>query len=148
MRLFLDCEFNGFGGDLLSMAIVTEDSMGPQFYREIKFSGILNSWVADNVVPLFDQEAVDYEVFQQDLCAFLSDIDDINVVVDWPDDIRYFCEAVITGPGERMHLPNPIRFTMDTDIDGYDSMVPHHALHDACAIRNTYMDTIIGEEPA
>jgi hypothetical protein len=62
---------------------------------------------------------------------------DITVVADWPDDIRYFMEALITGPGNRIIMPTKIDFKLDLTID-YDSDVPHNALYDARGIRKSY----------
>ena len=36
MKLFLDTEFNGFGGKLISMALVPEDKTLPEFYKELE----------------------------------------------------------------------------------------------------------------
>jgi hypothetical protein len=35
MRIFVDCEFNGFGGDLLSMALVPEDDVIAPWYEVV-----------------------------------------------------------------------------------------------------------------
>lgn len=39
MKLFIDCEFNEFGGDLLSMAIVSEN--GDEFYEVLNLENDL-----------------------------------------------------------------------------------------------------------
>ena len=41
MKLFLDCEFNGFGGELISMALVDENER--YFYEVRGGSGNLNN---------------------------------------------------------------------------------------------------------
>jgi hypothetical protein len=35
MRFFLDTEFNGFGGKLMSLALVPENNSKPEFYKEL-----------------------------------------------------------------------------------------------------------------
>lgn len=136
MRLFLDTEFNGFGGELLSMALVPQDAETAEFYCEIEHTpSEMIQWVKDNVIGVMDGEPVAYESFQFRLQRYICQFRDIEIVADWPDDIGYFCAALITGPGERIMLPGPIRFTMDCSL-GYDSQVPHHALHDARGIRD------------
>jgi hypothetical protein len=49
VRYFLDTEFNGFGGTLLSLALVPED--GEEFYAIIASDDPLHPWVERNVIP-------------------------------------------------------------------------------------------------
>lgn len=137
MRFYIDTEFNGFGGKLMSMAIVPENVNAAEFYCEIIMPDQLDPWVKDNVVPHMFQKPVSYKEFQFALSRYLLNIefDDVVIVADWPDDIRYFCEALITGPGERIIMPTNIKFELDLNID-YVSIVPHNALWDARAIRD------------
>ena len=141
MKLFLDTEFNGFGGQLLSMALVPEDPKLPEFYRELEYTGQLHPWVRENVVPHMMLVPLSRSEFQMELSSYLLKLDfhhgALTVVADWPDDIRYFCESLITGPGERISVPSNIGFELDLTID-YVSAVPHNALHDARGIRETY----------
>lgn len=139
LKLFLDTEFNGFGGKLMSMALVPENLNAPEFYCEIEVKDQLDPWVAVNVAPHMFQAPVGYGEFQIALSRYLLNIeqDEITIVADWPDDIRYFCEAMITGPGERIIMPTNISFVLDLNIN-YTSAVPHNALWDARAIRDTY----------
>lgn len=138
MKFFIDTEFNGFGGKLMSMAIVPEDVNVPEFYCEIDVKDQLDPWVQVHVAPHMFQAPVPYSEFQFALSRYLLNIeqDEIVIVADWPDDIRYFCEALITGPGERITIPHNIKFELDLDIK-YHSIVPHNALHDARAIRES-----------
>ncbi len=138
MKLFLDTEFNGFGGKLISMALVPEDNTKHEFYREIDITEQLDPWVRDNVVPHLVLEPSTYYEFQCALAQYLWEIGECTIVADWPDDIRYFCEALITGPGQMFGFIPNIKFELDLGIE-YESQVPHNALHDAFAIRNTYV---------
>lgn len=136
--LFLDTEFNGFGGKLISMALVPENDSVPEFYKELEMKDQLEPWVRDNVVPHLFLQPCSYSEFQDALANYLWDCGDCTIIADWPDDIRYFCEALITGPGMRINMPNSIKFELDLNID-YESLVPHNALHDARAIRDFYV---------
>jgi hypothetical protein len=140
MRFFLDTEFNGFGGKLMSMALVPENDSKPEFYVELEMNDQLDPWVRENVVPHLFQLPVTRQQFQLSFSRYLLNIeyDEIIIVADWPDDIRYFCETMITGPGERIVMPTNIKFELNFSIE-YESMVPHNALHDARAIRDFYM---------
>jgi hypothetical protein len=137
MRLFLDTEFNGFGGALISMALVPEDPTKPEFYKELVMSDQLEPWVKENVVPHLMLTPIGFTQFQVELSKYLFQFEDLEIVADWPDDIRHFCECLITGPGLRINTPGPIRFTLDFSID-YVSKTPHNALEDARAIREFY----------
>jgi hypothetical protein len=140
MRFFLDTEFNGFGGKLMSMALVPENLKVPEFYCEIEVKDQLDPWVQVNVAPHMFLVPASYSEFQLSFSRYLLNIeyDEIIIVADWPDDIRYFCESMITGPGERIVMPTNIKFELDFSIK-YESVVPHNALHDARAIRDFYM---------
>jgi hypothetical protein len=137
LKLFLDTEFNGFGGKLISMALVPENNTIPEFYVELEIKDQLEPWVAENVVPHLFLNPCTHNKFQQTLAQYLNWVGDCTIVADWPDDIRYFCESLITGPGQRIALKNNIKFELDFSIE-YESVVPHNALHDARAIRDVY----------
>ncbi len=137
LKLFLDTEFNGFGGKLISMALVPENNTIPEFYVELEIKDQLEPWVAENVVPHLFLNPCTHNKFQQTLAQYLNWVGDCTIVADWPDDIRYFCESLITGPGQRIALKNDIKFELDFSIE-YESVVPHNALHDARAIRDVY----------
>lgn len=138
MRLFLDTEFNGFGGSLMSMALVPEYPDVKEFYKELLMSEQLHPWVRENVVPHMVLAPCTYSEFQQALGQYLWEIGDCTIVADWPDDIRYFCESLITGPGMMLSSIHSIKFELELGIR-YQSLVPHNALHDARAIRDVYM---------
>ena len=142
-RLYLDTEFNGFGGQLISLALVPHDQSAlPAFYCELEVREQLDPWVRENVVPHLALVPRGYGRFQQKLAKYLHEVGDCTIIADWPDDIRYFCEALITGPGEILpQVPN-INFVLDLNIS-YTSAVPHHAYHDAVGIRNYYLERFI-----
>jgi hypothetical protein len=138
MKLYLDTEFNGFNGALMSMALVPENTDTPEFYVELEMREQLHPWVSEHVVPHMVLLPVSHNVFQQRLVKYLRDInEEIIIVADWPDDIRHFCDSLITGPGESLFLGKNLKFELDFNIN-YVSLVPHNALHDARGIRDFY----------
>ena len=138
MRLFLDTEFNGFGGKLMSLALVPEDDSRRAFYKEIEMTDQPEPWVRENVMPHLIMIPCSHHDFQQALAQYLREVGDCTIIADWPDDIRHFCESLVTGPGERISMPSRIKFELDLDIE-YESLVPHMALHDARAIKEFYL---------
>lgn len=130
MNLYIDTEFNEFGGALISMALVSE--CGREFY-EVLPCAEPGEWVAENVMPILGKAPIPGHQFQARLQAYLGQFDSIHVVADWPEDIQHFCFALITGPGMRLNTP-ALTMEIRRDLDA-DSALPHNALADARAIR-------------
>lgn len=138
MRYAIDCEFDGFNGPLLSMALVGAD--GVEFYEVIEYDTINDPWVVANVVPILIKTPISYKVFQEKLREFLKQSafnypkEPFVVFADWPDDIKYFCQSLITGPGEMMNIPNNQLVTLMVRGLDIQPEIPHNALSDARAI--------------
>lgn len=133
MRLFLDCEFDGFDGPLLSMALVGQ---GYEWYEVLPHFVIKDLWVEKNVIPVLNKKPIEKDLVQSSLQAFLSKFDHVEIVADWPDDIKYFCQFLITKPGYAINTP-PLSFVLDRSIK-YVSKIPHNALEDARGIMNSF----------
>ena len=129
-RVYIDTEFNGFNGRLISMALVAED--GNEFYEVLECHNPVE-WVAINVMPFLGKAAIDAPLFQTKLQQFLFQYKEIHLIADWPEDIKHFCSALITGPGNCLNHP-PITMEIRRDLSSKDSKVPHNALYDARAI--------------
>lgn len=140
MRYFLDTEFNGMGGDLISLALVSEDGKR-EFYAAIPCYNPI-PWVAENVMPLVaSPNAIpvlcDKTKIGEFMWHFLKNDYYATIVADWPDDIAYFCKALIIGPGLMINLQS-LKFEMirvdayPTDLSG---AIQHNALWDARALR-------------
>lgn len=134
--IYIDTEFNGFGGQLISLALVSES--GEEFYEVLECNEVPHPWVAEHVVPFLEKEPVDRGTFQNKLQHFLYGYRKIKIVADWPDDIKYFCESLIVSPGVAISHP-PIEFVLDRTLSSGESRVPHNALHDARAIADQHM---------
>ena len=150
MRYFLDTEFNGFGGALISLALVPED--GEEFYATLAYEGALLPWVEQNVMPFLDHVPVGLESTRLSrgdaaiaLSHYLAIDPEPSIVADWPEDIAQFCNLLMTGPGELVPIPR-IRFTL-WPLAGFgtaaNSAVPHNARHDARALK----EHLLGLEP-
>lgn len=128
-NLYLDCEFDGFGGNLISMALVRDNH---NFFYEVVHHTVTDPWVAENVVPVLDQYPISMDEFRAELCNFLFQFPDgVHIIADWPDDIAYFTKALLTGPGTRINTP-PL--TMEIVRSDHKSLTPHNALADALGI--------------
>lgn len=130
MKIFIDCEWNDYRGDLISMGLVSEN--GHEFY-EVLGCDNPSLWVEQNVIPKLGKSAITFESLQERLGLFLSQFDTVDIIADWPEDVEWFCRCLITGPGSRIDTP-PITmqiFRVDTV-----SSNPHNALADAHALRD------------
>jgi hypothetical protein len=150
MKYFLDCEFNSFGGELISLALVSHDQE-KRFYEVLPYDHMdLHPWVKGNVIPvLYRKPKSSKEKFTHKLGCFLRENavnDEITIIADWPEDIKYFCESLIISPGRAVVMPN-INFILDrvnlvSTADYFDSMVPHNALADALALARNYKEPV------
>ena len=138
MRYFLDTEFNGMGGDLISLALVGDSR---EFYVALPcYSPV--PWVATNVIPIIScpgalAAACRSDNIGQLIADFLKDDENPIIIADWPDDIAYFCKAMIVGPGQMIDI-RALTFELFR-VDAYPTDLPgavqHNALWDARALR-------------
>jgi len=137
-NIFIDCEFNEFGGDLISMALVADD--GQEFYEvlELENDEYYGSWVYFNVVPWLNKEPVPTQEFQAKLRQFINQWEEVHIIADWPDDIKYFCMSLITGPGMCINTPLELTMQIDRELNTVASTIPHNALEDARAIKRSW----------
>lgn len=131
---YLDTEFNGFGGELISMALVMDT--GPEFYQVKDIPALVDPWVAENVLPVLGKNPIGREVFQFALHTFLTSHKPQVIVADWPSDLEHlFREMLGTDHSESLALH--IVAKLDPSIT-YSSRIPHNALEDARAIMRAY----------
>ncbi|ASK88145.1 hypothetical protein [Sphingorhabdus sp. SMR4y] len=136
MRYFLDTEFNGFCGDLISIALVPEDERQTPFYAAIECSSP-TPWVVEHVLPVLKIEPVPRTRVADLFADYLSDDPRPVLVADWPEDIAHAARLLVTGPGLMKPVRN-IRFELvDGELvsSGASSAVPHNAYHDALRLR-------------
>ena len=134
MKLFLDTEFNDFKGELISMAIISAD--GEEWYESLGCE-TPSKWVSDNVMPIINKAPISKLEMQKSLHQFLSIFKQVVIIADWPEDIKHFCDLLITGPGMRIDTPELI-MCIRRDLDCSKSKIPHNALEDAKALREAF----------
>ncbi|BDD79646.1 hypothetical protein [Burkholderia phage FLC9] len=150
-KIYCDFEFNSYKGEVMSVGLVKEN--GEALYNVFpKPKAPINPWVARNVVPYLDQAPsgiwaphLTVEEFQQVLQAYLQkEEDEIRIVTDWPDDVKYLSELLITGPGTMVNIPGIVFEVKRVDAYSYartlDGAVQHHALWDALQLRYCLTD--------
>ena len=154
MRYFIDCEFNSFGGDILSLAIVPEH--GTPLYLALPKEEIslliatkkIDPWVSEYVLPVMtanglSPEHVKRENWSDRLERLLQGDDDITFVADWPEDISHLMSVMMPSPGKMINIPS-FKTEMHR-VDAYYINLPgavrHNALWDALSLKNLYLQT-------
>lgn len=148
MRYFLDTEYNGFGGALLSLALVPEDG-SEEFYVTLGCDSAIDPWVERHVIPFIDMVPEPLQgprLTRRDaaeaLAVWLAHDSAPDIIADWPEDLAQFSMLLVIGPGLMLPMP-PLTLRLAT-LHGFstaaNSVVPHNALHDARALRDHIMN--------
>jgi hypothetical protein len=144
MRYFLDTEFNGFGGALISLALVPEHG-DQEFYAVVEHDQEPHGWVQRNVLPYLksippglEARTVSRIEAAHEVARYLAADPAPVIVADWPEDIAHFCALLVTGPGEIAPIGSMVfEFISSPGFStSVNSKVPHNALHDARALRD------------
>lgn len=143
MKYYLDCEFNGFGGELISLALTGEAGELYLARPEAELSQlVIHPWVAEHVLPVIEADAAAPErcpldAFAHPIQRFLKNDPSPVIIADWPEDIAHFMRCLITGPGLMVTLPEPrARLVPAVRAIAYpDGAMMHNALWDARMLR-------------
>lgn len=138
MRLWLDTEFNGFQGELISMALVSE--CGAEWYRVLPCAEP-NEWVQKYVLPVLKKRPSSHDrevagrLLSVSLARWLRQFPTIHITADYPADLEHFCRALLLGAGEYVITP-PLTLELRSDLPSVSSRscIPHNALEDARAL--------------
>lgn len=135
--IFLDCEFNGHNGRLISMAMVS-NLTDREFYEvlPIPHTEKLVPWVEQNVIPILNKPAISEDVFREKITHFLLTHSGEPVAADSPADFRYLCDYLhhLDADEKYMYLnielimmlvvPNRLHYWPENPLE-------HNALSDA-----------------
>lgn len=143
-RYYIDCEFDGHNGPLLSMAVVR--SRRDSLMVVVEGIDVTDQWVRENVLPILHSDSAGETAFVTAngvgavLGDFLADDPHPVIIADSPVDIARFCSALSTGVrGDWASTPYP-RMTFEVhNVDCYPTTlagaVQHNAWWDAMALR-------------
>lgn len=163
MRYFLDTEFFGYGGEIISLALVPENTGSKdELYiafdqKELEAESWISDdhetrkWVRHNVLPIIDasyataerigQRRSDIEaLWPARLDAYFADDPHPHIIADFPSDIHYFSHLLITSRfGDAIRNVRNVTFEWVRD-DAYPTdlagAVQHNALWDARALKH------------
>lgn len=141
---YIDCEFDGHDGPLLSMSMVRED--GWSLHVKVGNVAVSDPWVRDNVLPILDSHHADrsWDVHENEVGAvlrgFIGDCQHPTIIADSPVDIGRFCRAISTGEdGGWVSADYPGMTFIVRNVDCYptplDGANQHNAWWDAMALR-------------
>ncbi|MNU19672.1 hypothetical protein D3C71_79050 [compost metagenome] len=160
----LDCEFDGYQGRLLSIALFNRQR---SFYGQIyEDNPIYTPWVYNNVVPFLDAPRhpssalvrrsglekginADHSYHScvsrttdgltgaiQDFLNLHGRLDNVTFHSDWPDDVKYLSELLLTGPGTMIDIGS-VEFKVHR-VDSYPSEFVQEAVR-----HNAWWDTFV-----
>jgi hypothetical protein len=133
MYLYVDTEFNGHGGELISMAVVSDD--GQEWYEVTECASPIVPWVAEHVMPKLGKAPISALEFRKSLHEWLDQFHNPTVYADWPADLVHFFNAFV---GETYN--NVLRWSCRAVLyQGRADITPenpHNALSDARALRD------------
>jgi len=148
MRLFLDTEFNGFGGELISLALVADDGAELYIIRNLEEDVPYHPWVEANVLPRlaiddYSGKALSDLAFAQEFSTFVYRYRGAEIIADWPADIEHFCNMLSwNGSQNGWRIPGSYTMRLFDRQSDYVSALPHNALSDARALRDYCRDWI------
>lgn len=149
MRFYLDTEFNGHRGELISLALVSEPMQIPmaqpgqvqhiEFYQARHIKSTPNDWVREHVIPVLRTPLLPPARFKQHFHDFIVKYPHCEVICDWHADAEYFC-SLLDGHdyGSSLDLPCVVRIIKTPSEGGPVSATPHNALEDARALCEWY----------
>lgn len=134
--LYLDTEFNGWQGQLISLALFNPADPVKSFYEVL---GPLpkdpTTWVAEHVLPVLDRMPTQAHVFRARLRDYLKRVAEeapLTVVADWPADVEHLMYwMAIEGAPWKLNVEMTILLV---DSGELKSVRPHNALSDARAL--------------
>jgi hypothetical protein len=131
-KLYLDTEFNGFRGGLISMALVSPCAR--EWYEVVTLEGRVDPWVSQHVMPLLDKAPLSKLDFKISFHKFLLGFIEPEVICDWHADAVHFCEC-LSGYDYGSSLDFACKISILKTPPGQPvSLRPHNALADAKAL--------------
>ncbi|MCU0731093.1 MAG: hypothetical protein MUE84_05840 [Hyphomonas sp.] len=144
MLYFLDCEFNGFGGELISLALSGEAGELYLARPDAELDSLqAHPWVEEHVLPYLSLKDARPDIqplanFGRVIQSFLAADEAPVIVADWPEDLMHLMQCLIVGPGQMVRIPDLTLRLLHTSAYPTDmtEAVQHNALWDARALRH------------
>jgi len=101
----LDCEFNSFGGELISLALSGEAGELYLVRTEAELNAMdAHEWVAEHVLPFLSladarPKVLPLDQFGRAIQAFLMADKAPVIIADWPEDLMHLMQCLIIARG-------------------------------------------------
>jgi len=135
--LYCDCEFNGFGGQLISLALVPDDGTAP-WYGELELPHQIDPWVKDHVVPKLHNKLQRPLIFKLGFQQYIQKFDNPLIICDWHADAIHFCQ-LLAGNDYGSSLDFECRIQILKTPPG-QPIYTHNALEDALILSEWYQN--------
>jgi hypothetical protein len=136
MALYLDTEFNGFGGKLISIGLVSSKT-GKEFYGVLPLSEKIHPWVQEHVIPYLISDSEPWYELRHRLYAYLKYHEGEEIIADWPADIEHLMSLLYEDNGMSFNLELDIRLIKSGKLK---ADFPHNALSDARALMHWHIN--------
>jgi hypothetical protein len=140
--LFLDTEFNGFGGQLISIGICS-DLSNHELYLVRDLPSNIHPWVKEHVVPWILAPSIADDEFRMRLYYYLKKHENETIVADWPEDLSHLLQCLCQPNGVSYNLQLDLRLIQSGELK---SMIPHNAISDARALMHWYTNNKNNQE--
>ena len=143
LNLYLDTEFDGHAGALVSLALAGDDNS--QLYGIFDaFCG--DPWVAENVAPklyaLKPTLSGGRDVLRFSLKEYLKQREGCTIWADWPADFEHLTRLMCGDHySESFMIPCTMQMIV-TPVGEPKPAIPHNALSDAIALRDWHQATL------
>ena len=139
MRFYLDTEFNGHGGELISLALVSPE--GPEFYAAKTIDPPADPWALQHVftvIGIRPENTLRPLIFKSHFQQFIVRFPEAEIIADWHGDLVHFLQ-LLQGPTFDSTLSYQCTLKIINTPDGEPvSEIPHNALADARALMKWY----------
>lgn len=148
--LYLDTEFNGFGGDLISLALFNPE--GESFYEvvcgvvmdptHVMASAVakpFEPWVLEHVIPVLGKAPIGKKAFGEALTAYLLRHPSPRIIADWPEDFIHLFRFLYGEKGWQLNFECRAELVMSGPLH---SRIPHNAIEDAKALAAWHIEAI------
>jgi hypothetical protein len=165
MNLYLDTEFDGHGGELISLALAADDGKHWYGVAPLNDGEVHNGWVRNNVLPHLYKEPCTVEAddgwraFRTSLKEYLLARPGCTIWADWPGDFGHLVDVMCGNDyADSFMIPCTMQLIVTPEGEPKPE-IPHNALSDAIALMEWHQknfpqthrlhadaETIVGEE--
>ncbi len=138
--LYLDTEFNGFNGELISIALYDPVTYAC-LYEVVDHKHLtIHPWVQEHVIPKLNKEPMSFYGVMAQVNSFMSLYPDATIYADWPEDFIHLLKFMYLDGGRK--TVKAVNLELITTPDTHLSKIPHNALEDAVALHLNHQEML------